>query len=85
MKIDIQVDAISPTCDVRVGNVYSVKGGIGESQGHMNVIIAIIEPKDPYTVSRVIMLTVDKEGNPVGACWYGVQYVQELIHMALLS
>lgn len=70
MRIDIRTDVAIPGEGVRVGNVYPTKGGYGARKGHMFVVAAINE-------GIATCLTVDKEGNIVGATIYGCHVFED--------
>lgn len=84
MKIEIALSEFSPYEPVRVGNVYSVKGGRGSRLKHMFVLFAITEEM-PYEGSRCLMLTIDKDGNPVGVTQYAMHYVNDLSPIAFVD
>ena len=79
MKIDVE-EVIPPrTCpDDMIGNVYTVRGGFGSRNGHMHVIIAATDKVlgncryNGYTT-----ITVDREGDIVGANHYAYHYFDE--------
>ena len=58
-----------------VGNVYNVRGGTGARKGHMQVVVALTE-------TGCVMLTVNRDGEVIGASCYGRHYIQEKIPMA---
>jgi len=75
MKFEIQT--ITPACDdVRVGNVYAVRGGYGMRDKHMNVLVSITENQ------TCIMLTLNKEGNVVDCTKYGIGYLRDRMPIA---
>ncbi len=84
MEISVQTETNIPGEPVRIGNVYPVKGGRGMARGHMNVLIAMSD-RDSYTGVRCIMLTVDKEGKPVGSTVYALHYVEDLQPIAFVD
>lgn len=84
MEIMIQTEASMGGVPVRIGNVYAVKGGRGMSRGHMNVLIAMTEPKE-YSGISCIMLTVDKDGKPVNSTVYALHYVEDLQPIAFVE
>ena len=49
MNVVIETDNFIPEQDVRVGNVYHVRGGRGLRDGHMNIVLAITEPCDRFS------------------------------------
>lgn len=58
-----------------VGNVYNVRGGSGARKGHMQIIISLTE-------TGCVLVTIDKEGQVVGANCYGKHYFAEKTPMA---
>lgn len=84
MKFEVHLTDYTPTAPVRVGNVYPVKGGRGASLRHMHVLIAITDPA-PYKMTTCCMLTVDKNGNPVGTTQYGLHYVEDLMPIGFVD
>lgn len=81
MKIDIQTNEFGPYDPARVGNVYPVKGGRGLKNGHLQILMAITEPRE-YHGQAALMLVVTKDGKPVGVNSYGLSYVEELCPIA---
>jgi len=75
MRFNITGQLKEITQEPVVGNVYSVRGGAGARLGHMQVVVSL-------TDTGCVMLTVDKEGNVVGASCYGKHYIQEKVPMA---
>lgn len=84
MKIDIQTTEFGPFDPARVGNVYPIKGGRGLKLGHLQILIAITEPRDYYGASA-LMLVITKEGKPVGVNSYGMHYIEELCPIAFVE
>lgn len=84
MRVNVEVDGVSPFIEVRVGNVYSVRGGRALSQGHMMIVIAITSEKICQGRS-VLMLVVDREGNPTNVTKYALHYVQDLTPIAFVD
>ena len=84
MKIDIQTIELGPFDPARVGNVYPIKGGRGLKQGHMQVLIAITEPRE-YHGASALMLVITKEGKPVGVNSYAMHYIEELCPIAFVD
>jgi hypothetical protein len=71
------IDTITPCpSEVRVGNVYHVKGGYGTKAGHMMVLMAITEGE------TCLLMVVDKHGNPVGITNYGMHSLDERMPIA---
>lgn len=84
MKIDVQTTEFSPLEAARIGNVYPIKGGRGLKQGHLQVLIAITEPKE-YSGPAGLMLVITKDGKPVGVNSYGMHYIEELCPIAFVD
>ena len=84
MRIRLEGLDAPPFDDPRVGNVYPIKGGRGLSRGHMNVLFAITEG-DQWQGPRALMLTINKEGYPVGVTHYAMHYVENLQPMAFVE
>lgn len=84
MDIDVQINEYSPSDPVRVGNVYPVKGGRGIREKHMQVLIAMTEPKQ-YDGITCLFLVVSKEGKPVGVNRYALHYVEDLQPIAFVD
>ena len=88
MKIEIALTDFSPHEPVRVGNVYSVKGGRGSRLKHMFVLFAITESlndKFDCREEQCLMLCIDKDGNPVGVTQYAMHYVNDLCPIAFVD
>lgn len=85
MKIRIEVNDLSPPSEVRIGNVYSVKGGRGLKEGHMQVLIAITEPKENWQGPAGLLLVIDKQGKPKGVNSYGMHYLEDLCPIAFVE
>lgn len=77
MKITIQVGEFGPYEPARVGNVYPIKGGRGLRDGHMQILLAITEPKEAWRGPSALMIVIDKGGNPVGVNSYGLSSVDD--------
>ena len=84
MRIEINGDIGAIADEPVVGNVYQVRGGSGAKKGHVMVILAITNP-EPYNGQKVLMLIVNKQGEPVGVTSYGVHYVRELTPIAFVD
>lgn len=85
MRVHIETDNTLPCAPARVGNVYAVKGGRGMRDKSMNILIAITEPRDSYTGRSGLMLTVNREGQPVGVTSYAMHYVEDLSPIAFVD
>lgn len=87
MKIRTEGVIPCPANEARVGNVYPIKGGRGVRDGHMQVLIAITEPKGKYETRgpMALLLVIDKEGSPRGVNSYGIHYVNELCPIAFVD
>lgn len=70
MRFNFSEQIREVTHDIAVGNVYPVRGGIGARKGHMQVVLAL-------TDTGCVMVTIDKEGNAIGASCYGRHYIAE--------
>jgi len=71
------IDTITPCPnEVRVGNVYHVKGGYGTKAGHRMVLMAITENE------TCLLMVVDKHGKPVGITNYGASSLDERMPIA---
>lgn len=81
MKVEIQTAEFGPFDSPRVGNVYPIKGGRGLKYGHLQILMAITEPRE-YHGQAALMLVVTKEGKPVGVNSYGLSYIEELCPIA---
>lgn len=84
MKVAMEFDSPVVPDALEVGNVYHVRGGRGLRDGHMNIVIAITEPKDRYGMQgrMALCLTVDKEGDPRGVTSYAVHYFEDKMPVA---
>ena len=67
MKFTFTEQIKAETQEPTVGNIYSVRGGKGARLGYMNVIVAAND-------GMVTVMTIDKEGEIVGASNYGAHY-----------
>lgn len=79
MRVDIQTDEplVSPPEDM-VGNVYQVRGGRGARLGHMHIIVAAYRYHECSCLhDGFATLTVDREGDIVGANTYATHYFLE--------
>jgi len=76
MKIDIEVGEFPDPMKTRVGNVYAVRGGRGARFGHMQVVVGISDPPNCFNDSVVSMITVNKQGDIVGASSYALNYIE---------
>jgi hypothetical protein len=85
MRVHIETENALPSDPARVGNVYAVKGGRGLRDKAMNILIAITEPRDSYTGRTGLMLTVNREGLPVGVTSYAMHYVEDLSPIAFVE
>lgn len=66
-----------------VGNVYPVRGGFGARNGHMHVIIAHYDKvQGGCRYSGYCTVTVDCEGEIIGANSYATHYFDEKVPMA---
>lgn len=89
MKVTIATSITVPSGCARVGNVYPVKGGRGLRHGHMMVLIAVTKANDcqcrDHRAETGLMLTIDKDGNPVGVTQYGMHYLDEQSPIAFVE
>ncbi len=85
MKINIEVGDFGPYEPARVGNVYPIKGGRGLRYGHMQILMAITEPKEQYQGPMSLMLVITKGGEPIGVNSYGMHYVNDLQPIAFVD
>lgn len=53
-----------------IGNVYPLRGGSGARKGYMQLVISLTE-------TGCVMLTIDREGQVVGASCYRRNYIAE--------
>lgn len=84
MKIDIQTDLPMPqNPEDMVGNVYPVRGGFGARNGHVHVIISHYDKvQGCCKYSGYCTVTVDCDGEIVGANNYALHYFNNKIPMA---
>ena len=84
MKIDIQTDVPIPNSGPdMVGNVYPVRGGFGARNGHMHVIISHYDKvQGCCQYSGYCTVTVDCDGEIVGANSYALHYFDSKVPMA---
>ena len=71
MEFRFDVDCGEAFTEPKVGNVYQVRGGTGAKHGWVHVLISIT--KD----GMCPMLTVDRDGDIVGATSYALHYLKE--------
>lgn len=84
MKVNLELDSPVSTFECGVGNVYHVRGGRGLRDGHLNIIIAITEPKDRFACQgrMALCLTIDKDRDPRGVTSYGAHYFEDKMPIA---
>lgn len=84
MRVDIQTDfPLAQTREQMIGNVYPVRGGFGARNGHMHIIIAATEKvKGCCQYGGYTTITVDSDGDIVGANNYAFHYFDEKVPMA---
>ena len=84
MQIDIQTNIPFPDSGPdMVGNVYPVRGGFGARNGHVHVIIAHYDKVHGCChYSGYCTVTVDSDGQIVGANSYALHYFDNKIPMA---
>lgn len=76
MRINVSGEMIPPSA-TRVGDVFPVRGGRGMKLGHYHVVIAFKEPQDKYDSRSVVTLTINREGDVVGAGSYRDDYFDD--------
>lgn len=77
MKVQMELDEERPTPEpLTPGNTYKVRGGRGAALGHRMILMAVTE--DRY----VLLLIVDKHGQPVNVTRYYDSYLEELVPTA---
>lgn len=84
MKVDIQTDEpLGGLPEDMVGNVYQVRGGKGAQLGHMHIIVSAYEIKGRWACEAgFVTLTVDRDGQIVGANSYARHYFMEKVPIA---
>jgi hypothetical protein len=84
MKISIETDVpMAATREDMIGNCYPARGGFGARNGHMHIIIAATEKvKGCYQYGGYTTVTVDSDGDIVGANQYAFHYFDGKIPMA---
>lgn len=65
-----------PTYELKVGNVYPVRGGRSASLGYMQIILAITE-SEKCSCGMALMLIVDREGKPKNCDAYSARYFED--------
>lgn len=79
MRIHIELTgAQQDLMEVRVGNVYQVRGGTGARYGYMNIIFA-------SDGAMATVLTVTAKGEITGATRYGLHYFEDKIPIAFVD
>ena len=79
MHIDIQTNEFNPMAPVRVGNVYPCRGGRLLRDGCTFVLMHI-------TSQRMgLLLTVSREGEPIGVSQYGMHCIEEWTPIAFVE
>ena len=84
MRIEIDTNIPIPASGAdMVGNVYPVRGGFGARNGHMHVIIAHYDKTQGCChYSGYCTVTVDCDGEIVGANSYALHYFDSKVPMA---
>lgn len=84
MRVEIATDIPMPTTrEDMIGNCYPVRGGFGARNGHMHIIIAATEKvKGCCQYGGYTTITVDCDGDIVGANQYAFHYFDGKIPMA---
>jgi hypothetical protein len=86
VKIVIGDLLVSNSFEVRVGNVYPVRGGRGASIGNMHVLFAITEKtRWGEAGGQALFLVIDREGNPVGVNTYRASILEEWCPIAFVD
>jgi hypothetical protein len=85
VKIDIALSNSAPSFELRVGNVYPVRGGRGASLGNMFVVVALTEPKDWRSARMAVYLVVDRDGDIVGGGSYAQHYLEDKAPIAFVE
>lgn len=87
MQIDIALSPDTPAFDLRVGNVYPVRGGRGASLGHMFVVVAITELKDRFGPSGTVAvyIVVNREGEIISGGHYASHYLEDKAPIAFVE
>jgi hypothetical protein len=63
--------------EVRIGNVYPIRGGHGRRAGHLMILMAITEPLNSYQSESCLMFIVDNQGRPRGVTSYAIHALEE--------
>lgn len=63
--------------EVRIGNVYPIRGGYGRRAGHLMILMAITEPPNQYQDPSCLMFIIDNKGRPKGVTSYAVHALEE--------
>lgn len=81
MKIEFDTAIQMPQSrEEMVGNVYPIRGGFGARNGHMQVVVSYYDKvRGCCRYSGFATLTIDTEGDIVGASAYGAHYFDNKI------
>lgn len=79
MRFTVALNDYKACEPIRVGNVYAVKGGYGTRNKHLMVLIAITEQ------GLHLLLTLDREGNPVGNTQYLAHALEDRIPVGFVE
>lgn len=79
MRFNVALNDYKSCEPIRVGNVYSVKGGYGSRNKHLMILIAITKNE------LHLLLTLDKEGNPVGITQYLAHSLEDRIPVGFVA
>jgi len=77
--IDIQTNEFSPLLPVRPGNVYPCRGGRLLKEGSMFVLLHVTRN------GMGLLLTINREGEPIGVSQYGMHCVEEWTPIAFVE
>lgn len=81
-RIETDVPLVAAPEDM-VGNVYQVRGGRGARLGHMHVIVSAYRYNECSCVDEgFATLTIDREGQIVGANTYARHYFMDKVPIA---
>lgn len=77
MRIEVDFDKLPKGNELRVGNVYPVRGGRGARLGHLMILIAITSPNDSFYCPQCLFLIINKNGELTGVTNYGKHAIEE--------
>jgi hypothetical protein len=76
MEFEVAFQNQYSSSEVRVGNVYPIRGGKGARLKHMYVVLAITEDRT-FQGRMVCIMVIDSEGKPQGTQTYALHYIAE--------